>query len=78
MPYVFVPLIVVVIAALVWSWWTARSERDPASSVDSFHRALTAMQPGARGDAPPVGGPVEDRTDTGSDGPLVTAPQPEG
>jgi hypothetical protein len=77
-PYVFVPLIVVVIAALAWSWWTARSERDPASSVDSFHRALTAMQPGMRADAPAVEEPAEDRTDVGGDGPLVTAPQPEG
>lgn len=48
MQYVFVPLILVVLAVLAWSWWSARSDRDPASSVDSFNRALTAMQPGSR------------------------------
>lgn len=46
MPYLFVPLILLVLAALVWSWWTARSDRDPASSVHHFNRALSAMQPG--------------------------------
>jgi hypothetical protein len=45
LPYLFVPLIVLVVAALAWSWWTARSDRDPASSVDNFNRALTAMRP---------------------------------
>lgn len=49
MPYVILPLIVMVVLALVWSWWTARAGRDPASSVNSFNRALTAMQPGAAG-----------------------------
>ncbi len=47
MQYVFVPLILAVLVALFWSWWAARSARDPASSVDSFNRALSAMQPGS-------------------------------
>lgn len=51
MPYLFVPLILLVVAALAWSWWTARSGRDPASSVDHFNRALSAMRPGQA--APP-------------------------
>ncbi|MBW3620761.1 MAG: hypothetical protein KY461_10990 [Actinobacteria bacterium] len=56
MPYLFIPLILLVVAALVWSWWTARSDRDPTSSVGSFNRALSAMQPSDRGPAPrPVG-----------------------
>lgn len=46
-PYAIVPVILLVIAALIWTWWTSRQERDPASSVDSFSRALTAMQPGS-------------------------------
>lgn len=40
---VFAPLALVVVAGLAW-WWTGRSD-DPANSVDSFSRALTAMQP---------------------------------
>lgn len=47
MDLVFLPLIAVVVVALVWMWWTARGDRDPVSSVDSFNRALTAMRPGA-------------------------------
>ena len=59
--FVFVPLIVIVVGALVWTWWAGRSARDPISSVDSFNRALTAMQPsdharGGRGGEAP--GPV--------------------
>lgn len=51
MQYVFVPLILAVLVALAWSWWTARADRDPTSSVDSFNKALTAMRPAAgRGD----------------------------
>ena len=61
MPYLFVPLILLVVAALAWTWWTARADRDPASSVDHFNRALSAMQPGDRG---PVPRPVDDGTHT--------------
>ena len=42
---VFLPLIVLVAAFLVWAWWSSRLERDPVSSVASFHRALAAMEP---------------------------------
>lgn len=59
MPYVFVPLIVVVIAALAWSWWTARADRDPAASVHSFNRALSAMQPGGHEATPSAPQPPE-------------------
>lgn len=45
MTYLFVPLILFVVAALVWSWWTARADRDPTSSVSHFNRALSAMEP---------------------------------
>ena len=44
---VFLPLIVLVAAFLVWAWWSSRLERDPVSSVASFHRALAAMEPDA-------------------------------
>lgn len=43
---VVLPLVVLAVAVIVRAWWSARSELDPYSSVDSFHRALTAMQPG--------------------------------
>lgn len=36
-------LIVAAIVLLVRSWLSGRSGRDPAASVDSFQRALTAM-----------------------------------
>jgi hypothetical protein len=44
--YILLPVIVIVVLTLLWSWWGGRSERDPASSVDHFHRALVAMRPG--------------------------------
>lgn len=47
LPFAVVPIILLVVAALLWTWWTSRQDRDPASSVDSFNRALTAMQPGS-------------------------------
>jgi predicted negative regulator of RcsB-dependent stress response len=50
--FVFAALIVAVVAVLAWTWWSARAERDPASSVDTFSRALHAMQPSAAGDRP--------------------------
>lgn len=45
MLYVFVPLMLVVVAGLAWAWWAGRPARDPAGTVSSFHRALAAMQP---------------------------------
>ena len=36
-------LIVAAIVLLVRSWWSGRRDRDPAASVHSFQRALTAM-----------------------------------
>lgn len=45
MVYLLIPLILVVAAALAWSWWSGHEVRDPTSSIDSFHRALEAMQP---------------------------------
>lgn len=44
---VVIPLVAVAVAVIGWTWWSARTERDPSSSVDSFHRALSAMEPGA-------------------------------
>ncbi len=43
--YVLVPLMLVVAAALAWTWWLGHEARDPVSSIHSFHRALEAMQP---------------------------------
>lgn len=45
MDLVLVPLLLVVLAVLVWTWWASRAGRDPISSVDRFHRALSAMEP---------------------------------
>lgn len=42
---------VVIVATLIWSWWSGRLGRDPASTVDHFHRALTAMSPEERREA---------------------------
>lgn len=68
MPYLFVPLILLVVAALVWTWWTARADRDPASSVDHFNRALSAMQPRDRSSGrPPAAG--ADGSASGDDDP---------
>ena len=71
MEYVFILLIVAVVAVLAWTWWSARSERDPASSVDTFSRALSAMQPASSDDRRP--GPEQapddaaDATTSGAD-----------
>lgn len=43
--YVLIPLMLVILVALGWTWWLGRVARDPVSSIDSFHRALEAMQP---------------------------------
>lgn len=45
MDLVLIPLALVVLAVLGWTWWASRAGRDPISSVDRFHRALDAMQP---------------------------------
>ncbi|MBW3664673.1 MAG: hypothetical protein KY469_16360 [Actinobacteria bacterium] len=45
MVYLFLPIIVIVAVGLAWTWWEGRVDRDPASSVDHFHRALAAMEP---------------------------------
>ena len=54
MIYVVVPLMAAVAAALAWSWWSGRARRNPLSSIDSFHRALDAMQPPVVEPAPSV------------------------
>lgn len=45
MLYVIIPLTLVVVGTLLWAWWEDRLGRDPVSSIDSFHRALSAMEP---------------------------------
>lgn len=60
MEYVFILLIVAVVVVLAWTWWSARSERDPASSVDTFSRALTAMQPTAAEERPTADAPSDE------------------
>lgn len=44
--FALLPLVVLVVAVIAWLLLSGRGERDPASSVDAFHRALNAMQPG--------------------------------
>ncbi len=46
--FVLVPLMLVAAVSLAWLWWNGRAGRDPVASIDSFHRALEAMQPGER------------------------------
>jgi predicted negative regulator of RcsB-dependent stress response len=66
--YLFVLLIAVVVLVLAWTWWSARSERDPASSVDTFSRALNAMQPSSAGGSKrPAADDVEDTAAEASD-----------
>lgn len=71
MTYLIVLAMVAIALALLWAWWAGRIGRDPVGSVDHFHRALAAMQPGEHGsdaeadpgiDAGGRGGP---RTDDG-------------
>lgn len=50
MVYVLVPLMIVVAVSIVWNWRADRVGRDPVSSIDSFHRALEAMQPQTPGE----------------------------
>ena len=43
---VFLPLLLIVVAAVAWAWWAnTRPQRVPITSVESFHRALDAMRP---------------------------------
>lgn len=47
-------LVVIGVLVLIGLLLVGRSQRgggDPSSSVDAFHRALSAMEPGARGGA---------------------------
>lgn len=56
--FIMALLIVAAVGLLASSWLTGRRGRDPSSSVDHFHRAMSAMQnatppgPGGAGDAP--------------------------
>jgi hypothetical protein len=43
--FLIVLAMIAIVAALVWSWWSGRIGRDPAATVDHFHRALSAMSP---------------------------------
>ena len=44
------PLLVLAIVGLVlflgWAAWSVRSSKQPLNSIDSFSRALEAMEPG--------------------------------
>ena len=44
------PLLLLAIAGLViflaWAAWSVRSSKQPLNSIDSFARALEAMEPG--------------------------------
>ncbi len=55
MTYLIVLVMVAIALALLWAWWSGRIGRDPAGSVDHFHRALAAMEPGERGPDAGVG-----------------------
>ncbi|MBW3576141.1 MAG: hypothetical protein KY462_00065 [Actinobacteria bacterium] len=52
MSFVLIPIMVIVVCVLAWSWWSGRVARNPVTSVDNFHRALAAMQPGHDTSAP--------------------------
>lgn len=54
-------LMVALAATLVRQRWVSRGERDPAGSVDSFHRALSAMRPEAGGRQAPARTPAGHR-----------------
>lgn len=54
MVYLLIPVMLGVSAVLAWSWWSGRIGRDPVSSIDSFHRALDAMQPSLNPDPAPT------------------------
>lgn len=65
MVYLLIPVMLAVSAALAWSWWSGRIGRDPVSSIDSFHRALDAMQPTLNRDPAPVDKDDEPATPVG-------------
>jgi hypothetical protein len=48
--YLVVLVMAAIVLGLLWAWWAGRIGRDPAGTVDDFHRALAAMQPGAERD----------------------------
>lgn len=55
-------LIIGAVGVLLNAWWTGRQSRDPASSVATFHRAMTAMERTAPHQDPPIriGEPASD------------------
>jgi hypothetical protein len=62
--YVLVTVMAVLLVLLLWMWWTDRLGRNPKTTVDSFHRALAAMQPD-----PPQGSGEEQAADAGGEQP---------
>jgi hypothetical protein len=43
--FLLVPVILLLVGAIVRAAWSSRGERDPGASIDSFTRALSAMEP---------------------------------
>ncbi|MFP5309832.1 MAG: hypothetical protein ACLGIR_09695 [Actinomycetes bacterium] len=82
MELLLVPAILVLVAVLVRSVWSGRSERDPGASIESFTRALSAIEPrdaGGESDATRGSEDVIDLTDEPADGrhaPVQTNAQP--
>lgn len=63
-------LIVIGVLVLLGLLLVGRSRRggsDPSTSVDAFHRALTAMEPGSEGDTRPAAGASEASDDVPAD-----------
>lgn len=71
MVYLLIPLMLAVSALLAWSWWSGRIGRDPVSSIDSFHRALDAMQPSFNHEPPLGHEPSPTENDDGSTTPVA-------
>lgn len=67
MTYLIVLAMVAIALALLWAWWAGRIGRDPTGSVDHFHRALAAMQPGEQGSDTETDPGTDPRTDPGTD-----------
>lgn len=63
--FIMALLIVAALALLATSWWGGRRDRDPSSSVDHFHRAMSAMQNAA----PPGPSRAEDDASVDSERP---------
>ena len=55
--FIMALLIVAALALLATSWWGGRRDRDPSSSVNHFHRAMSAMQ---NATPPGTSGPDDD------------------